>query len=382
MSSEYALHFSPISTEEAGSFKLLELSQELAALVETAIKNSDPLSLNIKGNSNEDAVLCTRDKTYTIRSVDLSNTLLIVTPPEDAAHSLELAGRDDTVVIRDQINEILELAPAVPKIQKLISRIRSREYGEDQEDEDETDDLDNEARFTYEQAQEEIQASDVELDSCLKQRRILVINRELRPIAPAYLQNILELILNLLVSLSQPHSNASVEALTSSLSDDHEISRVVSTQVLAWFGEIHAGKWKMDVDEVIKELGLGILRNHKDDPIAKRAFLSQWKEVVGDTFADRVTLKLIAGNYLEHKSSLSGAESLQYFPSLALPPDPAARFADLFLTRAKWKGDEISAFLNDIAVNTKERDKLLLKYCRAITEEGTVYYTARAQYSG
>ena len=80
--------------------------------------------------------MCTRDKTYTVRSVNLSNTVLVATSPEDASHSLELAGRDDVVVIRDQINEILELAPAVPKIQKLITRIRSREYGEDEEDEE------------------------------------------------------------------------------------------------------------------------------------------------------------------------------------------------------------------------------------------------------
>ena len=74
--------------------------------------------------------------------------------------------------------------------------------------------------------------------------------------------------------------------------------------------------------------------------------------------------------------------SLVYFPSAALPSEPAARFADLFLTRAKWKADEISTFLNDVAVNNKERDKLLLKYCRAVTEGGVVMYTARAQYNG
>ena len=85
-------------------------------------------------------MLCTNDKTYTLRSVNLSNTVLVVTPPEDADHSLELAGKEDTVVIRDRVNEILELSPAVPRVQKLITRIRTREYGEDQEDEETNDD--------------------------------------------------------------------------------------------------------------------------------------------------------------------------------------------------------------------------------------------------
>jgi len=78
----------------------------------------------------------------------------------------------------------------------------------------------------------------------------------------------------------------------------------------------------------------------------------------------------------------NSATSLKYFPASALPVDPAARFAELFLTRPKWHADEIAPFLSDIAVNSKERDKLLLKYCRAISNTEGVMYTARAQYNG
>lgn len=62
--------------------------------------------------------------------------------------------------------------------------------------------------------------------------------------------------------------------------------------------------------------------------------------------------------------------------------DPAQRFADLFLARARWKGDDIAPFLGEIAVNSKERDRLLLKYCRAITDTQGIWYTSRMQYSG
>ena len=55
------------------------------------------------------------------------------------------------------------------------------------------------------------------------------------------------------------------------------------------------GMWKMNVDEVLSELGLGILRNHKqNDPIERDLFMDKWREAVGDTFADRVELRLIA----------------------------------------------------------------------------------------
>ncbi|KDR83664.1 hypothetical protein GALMADRAFT_235995 [Galerina marginata CBS 339.88] len=373
---EYDLNFSPSSSAEVGSYKLIELTPDLTTLIENAIANDCDLGFTIKGQPNEDAVLCTAEKTFGMRSVGLSNTVLVVTPVPDE-YASEFA--DDAVVIRDQLNEVIELVPVVPKLHKLFGLIRDRLYDEGQEDDPEDDST---ARFTYKDAKEEIQASDAELDRGLKDRRILIINNELRPIAPAFLNRLLELILNLLVSLSMKHASASVEDLSSALADDHEVSRAVSTQVMSWFGEIKEGKWKMDVEAVVKEVGLGILRNHRHDPIERDDLFARWKSQIGDTFESSVSLNLLSGNYIEAEVFGSDAKSLKYFPASDLPTEPAARFSDLFLTRAKWKGEEISPFLSDIAVNSKERDKLLLKYCRTVTDPDGIRYTARAQYNG
>lgn len=86
------------------------------------------------------------------------------------------------------------------------------------------------------------------------------------------------------------------------------------------------------------------------------------------------------GNFIV--SSPLGNTLLTYLPASALPAEPAARFTDLFLARPRWTGEDISPFLADIAVNAKERDKLLLKYCRTVTESGSIWYMARTQYSG
>ncbi|KAF8974485.1 sister chromatid cohesion protein Dcc1 [Flammula alnicola] len=361
---EYNFHFSPSSSNEAGSFKLIELTPDLTALLTSAINNDEDLSLTIKGQPNEDAVLCTADKTFSMRSIGLSNTVLVVTPVSDECASEFV---DDALMIRDQLKEVIELAPAVPKLHKLSFLIRDRQYDETNEDEHEAND--STVRFTYQDARAEIQASDAELDKGLKDRRILIINNELRPIAPSYLNRLLELILNLLVSLSMKHTSVSVEELSSALADEHEVARGVSTQIMSWFA-------------VVKEVGLGILRNHRHEPIERDELLSKWKTQVGDTFESLVSLTLLAGNYIEPESFNSDFTTLKYFPASALPVDPATRFSDLFLTRKKWKAEEISPFLSDIAVNAKERDKLLLKYCRTITEPQGVRYTARAQYNG
>ena len=85
----------------------------------------------------------------------------------------------------------------------------------------------------------------------------------LRPIAPSHLTTILELLLNSLVSLSLSHEAAPVEDLAAALEQDHEVRRDVTRQVMAWFGEVKAGLWTMDVDAMVKEVGVGILRAYK-----------------------------------------------------------------------------------------------------------------------
>ncbi|KAG6857100.1 hypothetical protein H0H87_009661 [Tephrocybe sp. NHM501043] len=297
-------------------------------------------SLKIKGSNGEDAVLCTANKTFSVRTVALSNSVLIVTPPPDSS-SIDFA--DDAVVISDQVTEILELTPAVPKLHTLSTILRGKDYDDDQDDDENSE------------------------------------GQALRPIAPAYLDHLLELILNVLIALSLSHQSVSVEALSSSLADDHEVPRSISTQVMSWFGNIKDGKWKMDVNTLLKEVGLGVLRHHLHEPIMKGELIAKWKSLVGDTFKANVDLDLLSGNYL---ASPNDPESLTYFPASALPVDAARRFADLFLTRPRWKAENISPFLADIAVDSKERDKLLLKFARATTGADGVWYTARTQYSG
>jgi sister chromatid cohesion protein DCC1 len=148
----------------------------------------------IKGQTGEDAVLCTTDKTYSLRSVALSNSVLVVTPSWGGSSSINTTSGREPVVIRDELHEILELAPSVPKLHGLISLLRGKEYNESDEVEDNASnpdvrgfmmlssghtsdkvDLDQNC-YSYRDAKTDVQASDMELDRGLKERRILVIN--------------------------------------------------------------------------------------------------------------------------------------------------------------------------------------------------------------
>lgn len=90
------------------------------------------------------------------------------------------------------------------------------------------------------------------------------------------------------------------------------------------------------------------------------------------------------GNFLTSIDSLSEPPKtlLTFFPAAELPVDPGARFAELFLARPRWQMEEIAPFLADISVDAKERDRLLLKHARAVTDPDGIWYTARAKYNG
>ena len=110
-------------------------------------------SFTIKGAPEEDAVLCTADKTYTVRSVVLSNSVLVVTP--DSTANDAVMGEEDNedpvqeVFIRDQLHEVLELVPSIPRLHKLNGLLRGMEYDDGHEDEDMvSQDEDGEARHS------------------------------------------------------------------------------------------------------------------------------------------------------------------------------------------------------------------------------------------
>ena len=70
-----------------------------------------------------------------------------------------------------------------------------------------------------------------------------------------------------LVSLSHPHNAASAlePELSPSLECEHEVRREVTLQVKHCFGQVDDsdGRWEMDGEKVVRQVGLGILRQYK-----------------------------------------------------------------------------------------------------------------------
>lgn len=58
---------------------------------------------------------------------------------------------------------------------------------------------------------------------------------------------------------------------------------------------------------------------------------------------------------------------IQHFDASNLPLDPSLRLQHLFQKREQWTLEDLSPFLDEIAIDSKKRDSILLKYARSIT---------------
>lgn len=376
------------SQAAATKFKLVELTPELAKIVEAKDENALK-NVTIRGKANDEAVLCTRTTTYCLRTVQLSNSFLVVTGED--AHS---ASSEDHI-IRDTISELIELVPAVPKLERLGGLLKKNKYRADDEDGSDEDTMEAQQRpakrrrFTYNQVRGLVQASDVELERGLREKRVLQMDGYLQPLPSTELTKIISYILTLIPKHSWSPAGVPLAKLTSELLYEYEVPKTITRQVCEWFGLVEGDegkeKWVIDQEKVVTEVGLGVLQKLcAEEAKPEKDILTEWKDLVGDQFESIVRMDLLEGNFLDitdpQYASRAGPR-FKYFPASGLPAVPAERFKDLFLTKTSWKGPELTPFLQDIAVEKKERDRLLMKFTRTSTDaSGIVWYSSRAKY--
>ncbi|KEP54434.1 sister chromatid cohesion protein DCC1 [Rhizoctonia solani 123E] len=373
---------------------LVELPPDIVELAKQGQAN-----LSIRGRPDDEAVLCTQSKTYAIRSVALSNSVLIMSnagpdsKPCDSAIELLEPGETNTLVISGEVSEILELIPTVPRLESLLQHLRGCEWNDDESDEETYESNVNDPlrrrRMTLDELRNIVQASDSELEEGLRKARILNLAGTLRPLPTSSLTEILVTLLLTIAStgLPRPPKPIPLLKLMQNIEDEFQVNPDVMEHIASWYGVI-TGKgdkrmWEADIKAIIGEIGVGILRR-SEDAVEEVEFMERWKEQVGDMFTEHIDITLLDGNYLStpvlHTKYGEPSNTLLYYPRSALPTDAAQRFQALFLTRAKWKVEDIGVYLEDIAVDKKERDRLMLKYTRQLTEPDGVWATARVRY--
>ncbi|ODN73982.1 hypothetical protein L202_07476 [Cryptococcus amylolentus CBS 6039] len=382
----------PLDVEE--TYQLLELPPEILKQVE-ALDGAEPFPLTIKGRPSDDATICTPNATFQLRTIGISNSLLVC---RSAAEDTDVFLRrhvgeeaKETLHISDTCHQVFECLPIAPNLERIRAVLRPSAWegmdsslGKRKRDEKNGKVV---KRWTKEQLKSVVQASDRELEDGLRERNVVEVDGKLMLLPAANLKDLLVLLISLLhINSKGSDTTAPTKTLIETLEKEYDILPSLSSPVLGLFGHVEGEMWRGDMRKIVKEVGMGILtrigRNKKQDE-----FVDEWKKEVGDSWEDLVDMKLLEGEYLANPPPASAlavgtrCPLLTYFPISSLPLQPAPRFSELFLTRTRWRPDEMTPFLKGLTRDgdKKERDKLVVKFVRVVKErDGVWWYPRRA----
>ena len=217
---------------------------------------------------------------------------------------------------------------------------------------------------------------------------------------PVRLRELLSIMLALLAvqhigAASTPVVSVVAEPIIAALEEDHDVEPSLASEVMGLFGDREGTQWTADVRGMVRGIGIGRLEA-MNGPQAMAKFLLEWRNEVGETWEELVHIDLlevrtscthlhaivanVQGDCLIDSASPGAPAKMIPFPSHALPLHAATRFADLFLTRPRWRPDDMAPFLRGLTRDgdAKELDKLVVKHVRVVKEkEGTWWYPRR-----
>ncbi|KAJ9113181.1 hypothetical protein QFC22_006020 [Naganishia vaughanmartiniae] len=398
----YDPHVAP-ETGSSQSYKLLEISPELARVIEAAEKDGKEgvtyvawafpaflsLTLALARAPGDDAVICTSSQTFSLRTITISNSMLFLRPTPTTSSTTVLDSpepqqQQQNLLIQDTAHEILELTPTVPRLDRLETLLKHTSWtgmrgfgdgagglrGVKRSFVDERVDMDGTHSALL---QSLVQASDVELDAGLKDRNVIQVD-----------------------ATSSDDRYADPSAIAVDLETDFSVDPQVSRGVMGVFGDLvvvldddaaaaaaaAGGRevWRARLPRLVKEIGRGLLSLESTlDPPTVDDFMARWKEQVGPEYEMLLTLDSLEGEYLLKQPPPSSSSALLRssplvvpFSVSTLPLDPAQRFSDLFATRAQWRPEDMQPFLRGLTPegDRKALDKLVVKYVRVVKDSG------------
>ncbi|EOA98078.1 Sister chromatid cohesion protein DCC1, partial [Anas platyrhynchos] len=306
-------------------------------------------SLVIRGEKDEQAVLCSKDKTYDMKIADTSNMLLFVpgckTPEELNAD--EASGS----VIHSQIagfsNNYWELRRCRPKLKKLRKLLMEDPYEGPDSGKDQTSAV---SHYTTEDLLSVVQASEEEimhqlevLDACKIegngniQRQMQVLKLFFFFFPPCR-----EMIEHILLSYGRKYT------------DDA--------------GEVY---FEMREDKICRAIAQMLLQN------AVKFNLAEFQEVWQQSVPEGMTTRLDQLKGLALVDKNSRPETIFLLKVEDLPEDNQERFNSLFSVREKWTEEDITPYIQDLCSEKQTVGALLTKYARSSMQNGVKVYNSR-----
>ena len=377
--------------------------------------------MSIKGTRNDEAVLCTLDKTYMLRLAESSNVMLLAPTTEKKRKQREEqeepaseadadAGQEsEKLEVQASVSAHFEIIRCAPKTGGLAALLSARPYT-GANDSESTASLDTAAaaasadahlplqrRLTLEELEVTVQASSAELRTALREARALSVDGCWCVLEPQLESDILEAALSLCVEHEWPVNAVPVaqcvELCVAQFPGFDELSvrhclRTHSTQAVgadatweSWLEAANLGALALDASAIARFRARTLLA--MCDVWPRDKFLEAWAEALpSGTMPDESLLAGLAILLPPVPDPMNPDEEpvpmLQSLPLASLSLVPKERFAQLFKVKRAWRLEELAPYVKDLVDPTTAPTKLVLQFSRSVTaNDGSVSYVSR-----
>uniref|UniRef100_A0A8C0GE44 Sister chromatid cohesion protein DCC1 n=1 Tax=Chelonoidis abingdonii TaxID=106734 RepID=A0A8C0GE44_CHEAB len=358
----HCLSFSPRAS--AGECCLLQLEPGLCAELEAG------RSLVIRGEKDEQAVLCSKDKTYDMKIADTSNTLLFI--PGCKTPEQLLADQASCNIIHTQIagfsNNYWELRKCRPKLKKLKKLLMENPYeGPDSEREKALTD----SKYTMEDLLDRIQASEEEILHQLQVINACKIEGCWRVLEFDYEMKLLNHVTQLIDSESWSFGKVPLSICLQELGPlepEEMIQHILLSYGMKYTDEVY---FEMNADKICTATAQMLLQN------AVKFNLAEFQEVWQQSVPEGLTTRLDQLKGLALLDRNSRPETIFLLKVEELPEDNQERFNKLFTIREKWTEADIAPYIQDLCAEKQTVAALLTKYARSSMQNGVKVYNSR-----
>ncbi|KAL3651143.1 hypothetical protein CASFOL_007546 [Castilleja foliolosa] len=320
--------------------------------------------VTLRGQPDEDAVLCTSSKTYAVKFVGTSNSVFLIPPSYQSSISRDMKDDGDISTVVASVIKValgcMELVEVAPKLDKLKLLLSENPYNFSEESEMDISEESKKSKmglYRWGDLVERLQASDQEIKSGLQSFSAVEIDGYWRILDDKYMNGILNMLLHNVI-LNDWSTNELDEDEVVSVLEKDGFPRNIAKHCLRVYCSELGGKWKLKERRVCVQLAREILKEGK---MKMEIFMEKWTRKLPDTMSN-AGFEILEGEVLREKI---GVESWVYgFSVCSLPSTPAERFGKLFQERPKWEWKDLQPYVRDLRVPGLSAEGLLLKYTR------------------
>ncbi|KAH7576136.1 hypothetical protein ACOSQ2_003917 [Xanthoceras sorbifolium] len=341
--------------------------------------------VTLRGQPDEDAVLCTPSKTYGIKFVGTSNSAFLIPP---SGHSILCESSEDcnekghiqqasASVIKVALGsmELVEVAPRLDKLRLLL--LENPYRSEEALKFEDLGGTENCKLYTWDDLVGKVQASDDELRTGLMALSAVEIDGYWRIVDEEYMDKILMALLPSSVLNDWSLNALNEDEVVSVLVKDGFPQKLAHHCLSVYGSKVDEGVdgsclWRLDERRVCVHFAREILREGKRK---MDSFMEEWKRRIPEGM--QASFDMLEGEVLTEKLGVD--LWVRAFSVSALPLTPAERFSVLFKERTKWEWKDLQPYIRDLKVPGLSLEGLLLKYTRRTqpTLEAEPIFSAR-----